>query len=518
MRSKHSFITGALILGISGVIAKFLGLFFRWPVTMLIGDEGIGLYQLGYPIYMFIIGIMSGFPIAISSMVSQRIALGKRHQAYRVFRISLYILTLIGIISSVFLYIGAPHIIKVLNWSNEAYHSLTAIAFAPAFVAIMLCYRGYFQGLQMMTIPALSQMVEQLGRVVVGVGLTYMLLPMGVSYGAAGASFGTCAGAVFGCILLMAGYIKSRKTLMTAGLDEESEDTVEVVIALLRTAVPISISMTMTSMMSLIDSIIVPGQLLAAGYGEKMATELYGQLTGKAHVLVNVPLTLSVALGISLVPAISEVKALRNIKRIQGRAESAIKIGMLLGLPSTAGLFILADPILNLVFPGMSEGAQVLQVLSLSVIFIVVAQILVSILHGVGNVTSPVKNFAIGTVFKFVTCFVLTGMPALNITGAAISSIVGNMIGAVLNYKDAAKYTYLAFDIDKMLLRPLLSTIIMGMGVYISYNKFIVITGSNGISTMISIITGIILYVLLVFITGCISIKDVMEYIKLKNK
>lgn len=518
MRRKHNFITGAIILAISGVTAKFLGLFFRWPVTMLIGDEGIGLYQMAYPIYMFIIGIMSGFPVAISSMVSQRVALGKPMQAHRVFKTSLYILVLIGVVSSIMLYLGAPYLINILKWRKDSYYALTAIAFAPAFVGIMNSYRGYFQGLQMMTMPALSQLVEQLGRVIVGVGLTYMLLPLGVTYGAAGASFGASAGAVLGCILLASAYITKRKSIIQGSPEEENESGIGIAKALLSSAIPISLGMTVSSIMSLIDSIVVPSQLLTAGFGEKMATELYGQLAGKAHVIINVPFTLSAALGTSLVPAIAEVKALRNVKKVTSRAESAVKIAMLLGLPSTAGLFIMSDPILHLVFPGKSQGASVLQILSLSVLFIVLGQILVSLLHGVGDVMSPVKNLVIGGVFKLVLCYIMTGMPMLNVKGAAISSIVGNMIAAGLNFRDAARYTYLSFDIDKMFLRPLLSTIVMGVAVSVSYREFIYLTGSNGISTILSVLAGIIVYVLMILVTGCISFRDIMDYIKYRKK
>ena len=518
MKIKQSFITGVLILGISGILAKFLGLFFRWPVTMLIGDEGIGLYQLAYPVYMFIIAIMSGFPVAISSMVSERITLGKRLEAHRVFKVSLLILILIGALSSILLYASAPYIIIILKWRSDAYYSFVAIAFAPLFVAIMSAFRGYFQGLQMMGMPAASQIVEQAGRVVVGVGLTYMLLPYGISYSAAGASFGACAGAVIGCIVLTSGYVKYKKYIIPRDVNEKKEGIGRIISLLLSNAIPISLGMTVGSIMALIDTIIVPGQLLAAGFSEKIATQLYGQLAGKAHVLVNVPLTFSVALATSLVPAMSEVKAKRNINNIKDTAQSAVKMAILLGLPSSAGLFILSDPILHLVFPGISEGADVLQVLSLSVVFIVLAQILVSILHGMGNVMSPVKNLAIGSIFKLVLSYTLTSMPALNVKGAAISTIVGYIVAAILNLKDVMKATYFTFDIDKMVLRPLLATLMMGIGVYMMYNKSIVLTGSNGLSTIISVTTGIIVYVIVLLITGCISLLEITQYFKYRKQ
>ncbi len=478
MKSKQGFIKGALILGISGVIARFLGLFFRWPVTMLIGDEGIGLYQLSYPLYMFIISIMSGFPIAISSMVSERAALGKKEQAYEVFKISLVILLIIGTVSSFGLYIFTPYIIKALKWRSDVYYSIVAIAFAPIFISIMDAYRGYFQGLQMMVMPAASQIVEQLGRVIVGVAAAYLLLPYGISYSAAGASFGACAGAIFGVILLTMGYIKNKQYIVprpkskgSKGSSTINERKRDIIKSLLSSAIPISIGMTVGTIMSLIDSLIVPAQLLNAGFNQKVATELYGQLTGKAHVLINVPLALSTALSTSIVPAMSEVKALRSIDKIGNRSQTSMKLAMVLGLPSSVGLFILADPILCLIFPGRSEGSDILRILSLSIIFIVLTQIFTAILQGVGEYIAPVKNLAIGALFKLVLSYILTGIPMFNIKGAAVSSIIGYGIAAILNFNVIKRKIYFPFDIDKMLLRPLFATLAMGICVYFMYNK-----------------------------------------------
>lgn len=521
MKSKQGFIKGALILGISGVIARFLGLFFRWPVTMLIGDEGIGLYQLSYPLYMFIISIMSGFPIAISSMVSERAALGKKEQAYEVFKISLVILLIIGTASSFGLYIFTPHIIKALKWRSDVYYSIIAIAFAPIFISIMDAYRGYFQGLQMMVMPAASQIVEQLGRVVVGVVAAYLLLPYGISYSAAGASFGASAGAIFGVVLLTAGYIKNKQYIVPRLKNKSSKNNERkryIIKSLLSSAIPISIGMTVGTIMSLIDSLIVPAQLLSAGFNQKAATELYGQLTGKAHVLINVPLALSTALSTSIVPAMSEVKALRSIEKIGNRSQTSVKFAIVLGLPSSAGLFILADPILCLIFPGRSEGFEILRILSLSIIFIVLTQIFTAILQGIGEYMAPVKNLAIGALFKLVLSYILTGIPMFNIKGAAVSSIIGYGIAALLNLNIIKRKIYFPFDIDKMLLRPLFATLAMGICVYFMYNKFMNITRSNGISTIVSVVSGIALYLILLIGMRVISKEEASGYILYRRK
>lgn len=514
MKGKQNFITGAIILGLAGVAARFLGIFFRWPVTMLIGDEGIGLYQLVYPLYMFIIAFLSGFPVAISRMVSERVALGKRFQAHRVFKYSLITLIVLGTLCSIVLYLLSPYIISILRWRQEVYYSFVAISLAPLFVSVMNSFRGYFQGLQMMTMPAASQIAEQMGRVIVGVGLTYMLIPYGIAYSAAGATFGACAGAIMGCVLLIFAYFKYSRYTIPSGIDEGREDGIKVVREILVTAFPISLGLTVSSIMSLIDSVVVPARLLAAGFTLKTATQLYGVLTGKAHVLINVPLTLSSALATSLVPAMSEVKAYRSVNRIRMRAENAIKLSIILGLPSSLGLYIMADPILRLIFPGKSEGYEVLQVLSLGILFIVVAQVLVSILQGIGDMRSPVKNILIGALIKLILSYVLTAMPLLNVKGAAVSTIVGYAAAAILNFRDLRRLLYFSFDIDKMLLRPLLSSAVMGISVSVLYNMFMGLEWSSGISTIISITIGIIIYMLMLYILRCISPEEASSYIR----
>ena len=262
----------------------------------------------------------------------------------------------------------------------------------------------------------------------------------------------------------------------------------------------------------------MPAQLLNAGFNQKVATELYGQLTGKAHVLINVPLALSTALSTSIVPAMSEVKALRSIDKIGNRSQTSMKLAMVLGLPSSVGLFILADPILCLIFPGRSEGSDILRILSLSIIFIVLTQIFTAILQGVGEYIAPVKNLAIGALFKLVLSYILTGIPMFNIKGAAVSSIIGYGIAAILNFNVIKRKIYFPFDIDKMLLRPLFATLAMGICVYFMYNKFMNITKSNGISTIVSVVSGIALYLILLIGMRIISKEEASGYILHRRK
>ena len=209
---KNSFIQGALILTVAGIIVKFIGAFSRIYLSRLLGGEGIGLYQMAYPIYMLCLSISSaGLPVAISIMVAERNAVNDYWGGQKVFRISMTALTLTGIIFSALLYFGADWLVHSGVVTDErAYWSLIALSPAVLCATLLASLRGYFQGLQMMTPTAVSQIVEQLVRVVTMIALAIVLMPYGLEYGAAGATFGAAPGAFIGILVLIACYFMTK--------------------------------------------------------------------------------------------------------------------------------------------------------------------------------------------------------------------------------------------------------------------------------------------------------------------
>ena len=200
--NKQSLVKGSIILGVAGILTRFLGLFFRWPLIMLIGDEGIGYYQMSYPLYMFFIAMASGIPVAMSKMISERNAVNDIEGSFQVMKESTLLMMIIGIGTTLSLFFFANPLISLLKWDSKAYYSLIGISFAPMVISFITIFRGFFQGFQNMTPSAISQILEQIGRVVVGVGLAIFLLPKGIEYSAGGAAFGATAGAVLGLSLI----------------------------------------------------------------------------------------------------------------------------------------------------------------------------------------------------------------------------------------------------------------------------------------------------------------------------
>jgi stage V sporulation protein B len=505
---KQSLIKGAVILGVAGVFARFLGLFFRWPLIMLIGDEGMAYYQISYPLYMFFIGLATGIPVAVSKMVSERNVLHDEEGIVQVLRQALlFMLILGGGFSLIFLVFAKP-LIEFLKWDPKVYYSLIGIGMAPIFISIMSVFRGFFQGFQNMTPTAVSQLIEQLGRIIFGVGLAYCLLDKGIEFSAGGAAFGAAAGGLLGLMYLSSKYHKVRRGLNVKRVRNDNRVMEE----LLRMAIPISLGAAMGTIMSVFDSVLVPQKLLLAGFSYKEMNILYGQLTGKAMVLVNVPLTLSIALCASLVPIIAEAQIMNRRREVINKVEAAIKVSTVISFPATLGLFFMAYPILNVIFPGHSDGAQILKYAALAIPFIILTQTSTAILQGTGFYMTPIKNLVVGCVTKIVLTIVLVPIPQINIYGAVIGTVLGYLITSILNMISLKGKLNVSLNYYDTMIKPAYAATIMIIAVVFLYNYVYNYTMSNGIACIFSIAGGIAIYIILILLLG------VFKYSYLKKK
>ena len=509
---KQSLIKASLVLGIAGIVARFLGLFFRWPLIMLIGDEGVGYYQMSYPLYMFFVAMASGVPVAISKMISEKKAKGDIEGIFVILKESTILMMLLGTGTTLILFVFAKPIIKFVQWDMKSYYALLGISFAPFVISIMTIYRGFFQGLQNMTPSGISQILEQIGRVIIGVGLAILLLPKGIEYAAGGAAFGAAAGGVIGASYLHEKYKKVRKEMW----NKKVKSNPEVLSAILKIALPISVGTTVGTIMSLIDSILVPQKLLQAGLSSESATILYAQLTGKANVITNIPLTLSMALGTSLIPIIAENYIMRKRGELESKVQLSMKMSMIIAMPCTLGLYFLAGPIMKLIFPGRYDGILILKYLSISVPFIVITQTTTSIMQGIGHYIRPIINLFLGCIVKIILTFILVPIPEINIYGAVIASISAYLVAAILNLISLRSRLKLRLDVYKSFIKPIIAATIMIIGVLSSYIFLFNKTGSNTSSCLIAIFLGIIIYVILILILRIFSIDEIRNKI-IKN-
>ncbi len=499
---KKSLIRGTLILAAAGIVAKFLGFFFRIPLINMVGEEGIGLYQLTYPLYTFLLALAAGIPVALSKMISERIALNRKKEAVKIFRTSILAMAIFGVISSASLIIFSQTIIHTFKWSNEAAYSLMGISLAPAFTCLLSVYRGYFQGLQIMEPPAASQVMEQIIRICIGVGLAYLLLPKGIDVAAGGASFGAAAGAFIALLWMMVKYSRNRIECI---YEEKTRNSMYLFCEMLRMAIPISIGQAIGSVMALIDSIQVPGLLMSSGYSYQMATRLYGQLTGKAHVLINVPLTLSMALAQSTVPAISEMNAIRSLKSLHKTIHVIFKFGMVIALPCCAGLYALSRPILMLIFQGTGDGWRLLQILSVAAVFIIIAQVCTSILNGIGKTILPVATMCLGCIVKIIISMAFVPVQSLNIKAAAYSTLFSYVVVALLDFIFVVKYTRVRLPFNKTFAGPAISSAMMIISVIFVFTRIQSLSGSGNIATVLAILIGGFIYIVMLLATRTLT-------------
>lgn len=501
---KQSLIKGSLILGIAGILTRFLGLFFRWPLIMLIGDEGVGYYQMSYPLYMFFVAMASGIPVAMSKMVSEKNAEGDINGSFEVTKEAAILMLIIGTGTSVILFTFATPIVRFLQWDYRSYYSLIGISFAPVIISMMTVFRGFFQGLQNMTPSAVSQILEQIGRVVVGVGLAIFLLPKGIEYSAGGAAFGASAGGIMGGIYLAFKYHKVKKEY---GIKKVKSNP-GILNKILLIAIPISVGTTVGTIMSLIDSILVPQKLLDAGFTNQQSTILYAQLTGKASVIVNIPLTLSMALCVSLIPIIAESYILKKKSEVDSKINLSIKLSAVIAMPCFLGLFFMAGPIMKFIFPGRFEGIEILKYLSISVPFIIVTQTTTSILQSVGSYVVPVINLLIGCAVKIILTIILVPMTSINIYGAVIASIGAYIVTTVLNIISMKIKVGIKLNFYENFIKPSLAATFMMIVVVILYGNFYKATDSNAFSCLVSIGVGAIIYLTSIFVLRVFSIDE----------
>ncbi|HHW74380.1 MAG TPA: polysaccharide biosynthesis protein [Firmicutes bacterium] len=474
MSSQSRFIRGAAILAVAGVGVRFIGAVMKILLVGIIGDEGIGLYQMSYPIYSTLLAISTaGIPVAVSKLVAENVTASDYRGAMRVFRIALMILTLTGLVIALFLFFSAGSIVRVLDSDPRATLAIMAIAPAIFFVTVMSALRGFFQGQQYMFPTAASQVVEQVGRLVVSLALAVLLLPRGLEYAAAGAAFGTVAGGALGLLLLLPLYYLRRPDFMRKvraqrkGAPQAAGRIIRHIFAL---AIPITFGSLIMPLLSLIDLAIVPGRLRAIGFMKEQATALFGQLTGLAGSVVYFPNVVTLALSMSLVPAISEALVLRDRALIRSRAAISIKLTALFSIPAAIGLYLLAEPVIVVLFGPENAGAgYALAYMSWSVIPLGFYVATTGILQGLGRTVTPVVNMALGGAVKSVLAWFLTAVPALHVGGAALATVIGTAVAALLNLYAVGRHTGWRFRAGELLLLPGFCVALMGLAVRVGY-------------------------------------------------
>ena len=430
-----------MVLTVAGIVVKILGGVNRILLSRLLGGEGIGLYQMAYPMYILLLSIVgAGIPIAVSIMVAEQAARGNYSGTRRIFHVTLAFMAVIALLCGLGMVLGARALIATGLVSDErAYWPLVVLAPALSLSVLTCCFRGYFQGLQLMTPTALSQMVDQFIRVCVMLTLAWILLPYGLVPAASGAAFGAVPGAAAGLCVIAVLYIRHEKKERLA--DEGTFvplRALSVIKRLIVLAVPVAAANMLLPAVASIDLFIVPRRLIAAGYTGHEATALFGYLSGMANGLVQLPAILTMALATSLVPAVSAACASGRGDLVLARTHTAMRIACVITIPSL-GLAVLAVPISRLLYATPAAGPSIC-VLGLSVFLIGLQQVTGGLLQGLGHTAIPLYNMAAAAVVKITLSWYLTALPWLAEVGAAWATNADLAIAAALNLYFARRY------------------------------------------------------------------------------
>lgn len=506
-------------------IVKILGLIYTLYLVNRegFGDSGNAIYASGYQIYAMLLTLSSiGVPNAISKLISEKVAVGDFKESHRIFKIALATFSIIGLIGTLTLCLGATYISQKLLQIPEA--KITLITLSPSifFVSVASVLKGYFNGMEIMKVTAKSQVIEQVGKTFFTILIVEIIANISKNSTkcmAAGATIATSLATILGFIYLMYYYYICRKNFANIIRNSKyikKERIVKIIKNILKVSIPISLSAIMASLTKNIDSVTVV-RFLKNYMSISDAKLQYGILSGKIETLIALPLSLNIAFSTALVPAISSAKAKGNNEEIKNKISFSFLIGMLIGLPCTIGMNIYAKQILDLLFPNANQGIEILKISSFSIIFAIISQTISGAMQGLGKVYEPAKAYGIGILIKFMCNIILLNNPKIGIKGAAIGNVICNFTAFLILYIDLRIKTKIKIEINKCIIKPIIATIIMGSVSYASFS-YIQRFFNNKVSTLIIIFFSIIIYVINIGILRIFTINDLEKINIIKSK
>lgn len=526
VRKQESFMRGALMLSLAALVSRLLGAFYKpiiarifAPYDGMNGAVGIGLTQVPLSVYQVIFSFTSvGLNVGISKLVSERIALGDMRGARRAFRLARTVMTALGLVSGLALWFGAPYLAGLI--ADEAVDTIPGfMAMAPAllFASLMAAYRGLFQGFQLMSPSANSQMIEQLVRVGSGLLLTYILVQESVPLGAAGFNLGDMVGAIAGLVYLLLLARRAGPGLWTkpqeAAATENpaarpaSETASQLLRRIFAVAGPITVVGAVVPFMMLADTFFVFRGLRGIGIHGDEAQAQYGLLTN-AFTIVYLPPIVTSAIYTSVLPAISDAMALGRRGEARARAVQGYRMTALLAFPAQAGLWVLATGIYALIFGDMA-GGPVMAAMAWATLGIMFQQTSSGVLQGMGHIGLPVRNFVVGLVVKVVLTAVWT--PVLGINGAAFATALGFLVAALLNLYYVERLLGKTLHIAGMVIKPAVAALAM-VAVIVGAEMWL--PWDSHLETLFLVGVGGLVYGLVLLLMGGVTAQEIAGFPK----
>lgn len=510
MNKRSSVISGAVILLIANLIVKLTGVAYKIPIQRLIGDAGMGYFNVAYNIYVwFYLVSTSGLPVAVAVCIARALAEGRPERCEKIFKTSVTVFSCAGAVFSALMIIFC----KNLSAASGIDNSYLCIAFiAPSVFAacISSSVRGYYQGYGIMWVTAASQVIESLCKAVFGIVFAKISVNAGndiyitSAYSILGITLGTILSALF-CIIVKSFYKKTVKHY------QKCKDNV--LPQILKTALPVALSSSVMNLTSLSDVFIAPSKLISIGYTEMQATEIFGNYSTLCLSYANLPATFIYPITAAALPALSYARASKDTDKANELAYNTLKTVLFISLPCAVGLGVLSYPVLSVIFPESSSAlaAPMLTALSPSVLLCALLAMTDTMLQSCEKSLYPVISMTFGSGVKILSHILLFRVSIIGRLAIPVGTCLCYLTALCFNVKFCSPYFKLK-QMSSLMIKPAFCSSICGITAYTVYNYASVYISDVPLS-IISIITAAAAYLISVFISGYIKMSDIVKII-----
>ncbi len=510
------------VLSIAGILCKLIGVLFSIPLNMISTRVATNFY-LVYPTYTMLLTISSaGLPVAVSRLVAGFLARNDRRNAWNTFKCALLTLFTVGFFFSLLMVLCNRMLVNMVG-VEETSGGYFAIAPCVLIVCVLSAFRGLFQGQQNMVPTAVSQVMEQVGKVALSLPLAALGLKTSVMAGAAGALLGITLSETIALVYMIIRFFSKKSEFDTYPQDTDLEETPgkKLLSRLVLISVPITISACIIPFSQFIDSAMMIKRMLSAGLSQADAEAYYGLFTSVVIRLINIPTALALAISMSLVPAVSACKACDDEAGIRKETHTGMRYAFIIGFPCSVGMSILSRQIVSFFYSSVSEftpekirlASELLTFSAMTVVLFTVVQASSSILQGLRKQKIPMYTMIAGVGVKILLNYILIGTPGIHIHGGPFASIACYLIVMVINTYYVCKYAKMRFNILEWLLRPGAAAAVMGVVVWFLQR----ILPMNRLTTIAEIAVGVIVYFAAALLLNILSVNDIRKLLRRKG-
>lgn len=482
---KQSFLHGAAILAGASILCKIMSAAFKIPLdNIFLHEEGIGIYQSAYSIYnVFLAFCVTGIPIALSSLVAG----SDEKEASSLCRSTSVTITLAGALAAILLFVFSEPLARLLSGGGAAVAAPSLRALSPALLVmgIISSRRGYFQGKSMMTPSGISQLIESLFKVILGIGLCAAFVKFGIRYGAAGAIAGVSLGAFASAAVLEIFYRRAKP--------QRGEFSCKKALTVFKISIPMTLGAFAFTAVMLLDTLSVPQILAESGVAEQERLKLFGYLT-RANTIYNLPATVISAFTASAVPAL--VYSGSDKSKLGETSLRVIKLVFLAALPCALGMMLFPKELFHLIYSSQNHW-QLVALTGLMVVIMPYVQTTTAMLQTLGKIWAPIYVTAGAVALKILLNIAFIG--PYSVLGAPLATICAFVPVVIINTLMLIRIAPLNGG-AKIFLKLLFCAIISCGGARILY---LVTDGVRALVMCIALAAAV--YALLVLVTKCIT-------------